>query len=78
MPVVVMLYGAEQWLNASTPNRSLQELQTMVGYSNTATGIRALKRVVQQERPIFLVFSGGGNDIVGSELKGSILPFHPL
>lgn len=53
-------------------------LQTMVGYSNTSTGIRALKKVVQRERPIFLFFSGGGNDIVGSELKGSILPYHPL
>lgn len=49
----------------------------MVGASASASGIRALKKVVQSERPIFLFFSGGGNDIVGSELRGAILPFHP-
>ena len=49
----------------------------MVGTSTGASGIRALKKVVQVERPIFLFFSGGGNDIVGSELRGAILPFNP-
>ena len=49
----------------------------MVGTSPNATGIRSLKKVVQHERPVFLFFSGGGNDIVGSELRGAILPFHP-
>ena len=52
-------------------------LEHMVGYSSDAAGIRALRKVVQQERPIFLFFSGGGNDIVGPELKGAIKQFDP-
>jgi hypothetical protein len=50
-------------------------IETMVGYSSAAAGIKALRKVVQQERPIFLFFSGGGNDIVGPELKGAIKKF---
>ena len=49
----------------------------MVGRSASASGVRALKKIVQSERPIFLFFSGGGNDIVGPELRGAIQPFHP-
>src|SRR5215207_2698132 len=52
-------------------------LANMVGASAAATGIRALKKVVQHERPLFLFFSGGGNDIVGPELRDAILPFDP-
>lgn len=50
----------------------------MVGRSSASSGIRSLKKVVQKERPIFLFFSGGGNDIVGPEMRGALLPFHPL
>jgi hypothetical protein len=53
-------------------------IANMVGYTADARGVRALKKIVQMERPIFLFFSGGGNDIVGPELRGAILPFHPL
>jgi hypothetical protein len=53
-------------------------ISNMVGYTADARGVRALKKIVQTERPIFLFFSGGGNDIVGPELRGAILPFHPL
>ena len=52
-------------------------LERMVGLSASATGVRALKKVVQSERPVFLFISAGGNDIVGPELRGAILPFHP-
>jgi lysophospholipase L1-like esterase len=52
-------------------------IENMVGYTITADGISALRKVVQQERPIFLFFSGGGNDIVGPELKGAIKKFDP-
>jgi hypothetical protein len=48
----------------------------MIGHTPTASGIRALTKVVQAERPIFLFFSGGGNDIVGPELRDAIQPFH--
>jgi hypothetical protein len=50
-------------------------LAHMVGYSSNAAGIRGLLKVVQQERPIFLFFSGGGNDIVGPELNGAFKKF---
>lgn len=53
-------------------------IANMVGYTSNARGVRALKKIVQAERPIFLFFSGGGNDIVGKEIKDAILPFHPL
>lgn len=49
----------------------------MVGYTAGATGIRGLKKVVHAERPVFLFFSGGGNDIVGPELDGAFRPFAP-
>lgn len=49
----------------------------MVGASKGAAPIRALKKVVQAERPVFLFFSGGGNDIVGSELRGALLAYDP-
>jgi hypothetical protein len=52
-------------------------IESMVGYSSTAAGIKGLRKVVEQERPIFLFFSGGGNDIVGPELKGAIKKFDP-
>lgn len=50
----------------------------MIGFTPGADGISALKKVVEVERPRLLFFSGGGNDIAGPELKGAILPFHPL
>src|SRR5688572_941806 len=50
-------------------------IQRMVGYTNTSTGIKALKKVVERERPILLFFSGGGNDIVGPELDGAFKKF---
>jgi hypothetical protein len=49
----------------------------MVGSSPSSSGIRSLRKVVQKERPILLFFSGGGNDIVGPEMRGAVLPFHP-
>jgi hypothetical protein len=52
-------------------------LVRMVGSTPGAAGIRALKKVVQGERPVFLFFSGGGNDIAGPELRGALRPFDP-
>src|ERR1043165_6759469 len=49
----------------------------MVGYAATASGIKALKSVILSERPKFLFFSGGGNDIVGDEITGALRAFDP-
>jgi hypothetical protein len=82
-------FSYELYLNVSdriddTKRFALKRLESsgdtiahMVGASPAADGIRALKKVVQAERPLFLFFSGGGNDIVGPELRGAIQPFHP-
>jgi hypothetical protein len=52
-------------------------LKRMVGHTPGASGVRALKQVIQAERPVFLFFSGGGNDIVGPELAGALRPYDP-
>jgi hypothetical protein len=47
----------------------------MVGIGDDWSGLDSLLTVVEHERPRFVLFSGGGNDIVGDELKGAFKPF---
>ena len=49
----------------------------MVGAGATWDGVNALAVVVEAERPRFVLFSGGGNDIVGKEFRGALRPYVP-
>jgi lysophospholipase L1-like esterase len=49
----------------------------MVGSGDKWAGLASLKAVVEHERPRFVLFSGGGNDIVGDEIKGAIREYDP-
>lgn len=44
----------------------------MVGRGGPTSGVGALKTVILAERPRFLLFSGGGNDIVGDEFTDGV------
>jgi hypothetical protein len=48
-------------------------VRNMIG---NARALEAFHEVVKQERPRFVLFSGGGNDIVGDELIGAIKPYN--
>ena len=50
-------------------------VKNMVGYQAPWRGVESVREVVEAERPRFLLFSGGGNDIVGEELEGAIKPY---
>lgn len=48
----------------------------MVGHEKKGwRGVESIREVVEAERPRFLLFSGGGNDIVGDELEGAVKPY---
>lgn len=49
----------------------------MIGHGPRFQGLAALKTVVENERPRLVLFSGGGNDIVGNELTGAIKAYDP-
>jgi hypothetical protein len=49
----------------------------MVGDGTSWRGLNSLKEVIVHERPRFLLFSGGGNDIVGNELTNAIKTYDP-
>lgn len=44
----------------------------MVGDGSVSSGVAQLSTVIQAERPRVLLFSGGGNDIVGDEFVGAV------
>lgn len=44
----------------------------MAGVGGANSGVRALETVIRAERPRFLLFSGGGNDIVGDEITEGV------
>ena len=44
----------------------------MVGRGERWRGLSSLRAVVENEQPRFVLFSGGGNDIVGDEIAGGI------
>jgi hypothetical protein len=44
----------------------------MIGDGGSASGVADLETVILAERPRFLLFSGGGNDIVGDEITGGV------
>ena len=43
----------------------------MVGDGSSGSGVDSIRTVVLSERPRFLLFSGGGNDIIGEEFTGA-------
>lgn len=49
----------------------------MVGNGKPWAGLASLKAVVEHERPRFVLFSGGGNDIVGDEFTGAVKLYDP-
>lgn len=48
----------------------------MIGKGANWRGLYSLKTVVERERPRFVLFSGGGNDIVGKEIAGAIRKYN--
>ena len=50
-------------------------VKNMIGSAGSFGGLNSLSEVVGHERPRFVLFSGGGNDIVGKELKDAIKTF---
>src|SRR5215203_1787158 len=49
----------------------------MVGNGSSWKGLNALKEIIESEQPRLFLFSGGGNDIVGSELENAIRKYDP-
>jgi hypothetical protein len=49
----------------------------MVGTDGNWAGLKSLVTVVEHERPRFVLFSGGGNDMVGEELKDAFKQYDP-
>jgi hypothetical protein len=50
-------------------------VENMVGSDDNWSGLESLAVVVERERPRFVLFSGGGNDMIGKRLQGAIKPF---
>jgi hypothetical protein len=49
----------------------------MVGSGGSTSGVASLETVVLDEHPRFLLFSGGGNDIVGDEITDGVREYDP-